>query len=209
MQNKTQIRKNQSVIKNNKVELKIQNYPKNKQPVIQHQQPKFKPPDCPGCKRNNWLEFDKGYSCQNCEYISNQQKHQIDKEVLRQDHYFSTRLPYPNKKIREILLSMVNTKHNTTEDMINKLQGLKIGTKLKLYQNINNYFDEMDIRRQSNTFQFEEDPFSKNSEGISKIYHEVLLLLKFLQTEPHFKNVNITYYDFFEPSLIIEMIKKL
>ena len=21
--------------------------------------PKFKPPDCPSCKKNNWLEFDK------------------------------------------------------------------------------------------------------------------------------------------------------
>ena len=25
------------------------------------QQPKFKPPNCPSCKRNIWLEFDKGY----------------------------------------------------------------------------------------------------------------------------------------------------
>ena len=63
--------------------------------------------------------------------------------------------------------------------MINKLQNLKGKTKLKFHQNISNYYDEMNIRRQSNTFQFEEDPLSKNVEGISKTYHEVLLLMKF------------------------------
>ena len=29
-------------------------------------------------------------------------------------------------------------------------------------------------------FQTQEDPFSKNAQSISKIYHEVLLLMKFL-----------------------------
>ena len=53
-------------------------------------------------KKNNWLEFDKGYYCTNCEYIFNKQKHQIDKKVPRQDRDFSTRLNYANKKIREI-----------------------------------------------------------------------------------------------------------
>ena len=53
----TQIRKNQKVIKNNINELEFKNYPKNKQPIIQ----KFKLPNCPTCKQNNWLEFDKGY----------------------------------------------------------------------------------------------------------------------------------------------------
>ena len=74
VQNGTQIRRNQKVIKNNNDELIVENYPKIKQ------QPKFKPPNCPSCKRNNWLEFDKDYYCKNCEYIINKQKHQIDKK---------------------------------------------------------------------------------------------------------------------------------
>ena len=36
----------------------VKNYPENKQSFIR--QPKFKQPNCPNCKRNNWLEFDKG-----------------------------------------------------------------------------------------------------------------------------------------------------
>ena len=49
-----------------------------KQPVIQ--QPKVKPPNCPSCKRKKWLEFDKGYYCENCENIINKQLHRIDKK---------------------------------------------------------------------------------------------------------------------------------
>ena len=148
----------------------------------------MKPPNCPRCKRNNWFEFDKGYFCRNCEYIINKQKHQIDEKVLRQDHDFSTRLIYANTKIREIWMNMVNTTYNSTEDMINKLQEIKGKTKLKFYENISNYYDNMNIR-------FDEDPFPRNAQGISKIYHEVLKLMKFLQTKPQVKNMNINYCD--------------
>ena len=140
-----------------------------------------------------WLEFDKGYYCTNCEYIINKQRHRIDKQVLRQDRDFSNRLNYSNKKIREIYINMVNTNYNSTEDMINKLQSLKGKTKLKFYKILSNYYIEMKNRK----FQSQEDPFSKNAQGISKIYHEVLLLMNFLQTKPQVKNMNIKYYDLY------------
>ena len=44
---------------------------------------------------------------------------------------------------------------------------------------------------------FNEDPFAKNAQGISKIYHEVLKLMKFLQTKGQVKNMNINYYDLY------------
>ena len=106
VQNETLIRKNQKVIKNDNNQLVVKNYPKNKNkhPIVQKQLP-----NCPSCKQNTWLEFDKGYYCQNCEYIINKQKHQINKQVLRQSHDFSSRLNYANKKLREIYINMVNT----------------------------------------------------------------------------------------------------
>ena len=75
----------------------IKNYLKNKK---QHQ---FNNQICPSCKRNIWLEIDKGYYCKNCEYIINKQKHQIDKKVRRQYHYFSTRLPYADEKLEKYM----------------------------------------------------------------------------------------------------------
>ena len=104
VKNETKIRTNQKVIRNDNNQLVVKNYPKNKnkQPIIQQQ--KLKPPNCPSCKRNIWIEIDKGYYCTNCQNIIHKQKHQIDKKVLRQDHDFSSRLNYANKKIREIYI---------------------------------------------------------------------------------------------------------
>ena len=48
----------------------------------------------------------------------------------------------------------------------------------------------MNIRRQSGNFQIEQDPFAENAQGISKIYHEGLLLVNFLQTKPQVRNRN-------------------
>ena len=39
----------------------------------------------------------------------------------------------------------------------------------------------------------DEDPFAKIAHGITKIYHEVSILLKFLQTKPLVKNMNNNY----------------
>ena len=44
---------------------------------------------------------------------------------------------------------------------------------------------------------FDEDRFAKNAHGISKIYHEVILLIKFLQSKPQVRNMNIKYNDFY------------
>ena len=85
---------------------------------------------------------------------------------------------------------MVNTTYNSTEYMIIKLQSLKEKTKLKFYKNINNYYDNTNIK-------MDEDPSSKYAQGIGKIYHEVILLMKFLQTKPQVKNMNISYYDLY------------
>ena len=101
VQNEIRIRKNRKVVGNNG-NLVVKNYPKNKQPIIQNQQQKFKPPNCPTCKQNNWLEFDKEYYCRNCECIINKQRHQIEKKILRRERNFSFGLIYANEKIREI-----------------------------------------------------------------------------------------------------------
>ena len=93
-------------------------------------------PNCRRCKRNNWLEFDKGWHCQNREYNIGKSKHQCGKKFRRRDHDFPTRLPYANKKIREIYVSMAYTTYISTEDTIDNLQGLRGKTKLEFYKKI-------------------------------------------------------------------------
>ena len=115
-------------------------------------------------------KFDEGWCCQNCESINNKLKHQIDKKVYRQSHYFSTGLPYAEKQIRGIYYSMIHTTYISTEDMIDNLQSLKCESKLIFYQNFNIFYDEMNYRRQSGYLQFEEDVFSKGAQGINIKY---------------------------------------
>ena len=208
VQKLTQVGKNQKVIKNETDELIVKNYPKiKKQPIFP--QTKYKPPECPSCKQNIWLDFNKVFVCQNCQIIVNNQKHQFDKKVFRQNHYFSSTLPYANQKMREIFYSTVHTTFNSSEDMINILQRLKGKTKLMFYQNISQYYDEWIIKKQIGNFQLDEDIFSKNVENFSKIYHEKLLLMKFLQTKSQIKSMNIIYYDLYYTLLKIEKKKKL
>ena len=90
-------------------------------------------------------------------------------------------------------MNMIITNYNSTEDMINKLQSLKGKTKLEFYKNISNYYTEM----KNKNFQTQEDPFSKKAQGISKIYHRVLLVMNFLQSKPIVKNMNNNYHDLF------------
>ena len=59
IQNCTRMRKNQKLLENDNVELVVKKYHKKNKQQIQ-QQPKFKPSDFPSCRRNNWLEIDKG-----------------------------------------------------------------------------------------------------------------------------------------------------
>ena len=88
---------------------------------------------------------------------------------------------------------MVKTTYNSSEEMIIKLQLVKGKTKLKFYKSINNYYDEMNFRRQSGVFHFEEDTFSNGVQGIGQIYHEALLIMNFLQTKPSVRNLILNY----------------
>ena len=92
--------------------------------------------------------------------------------------------------MREIWMKMVDTKYNSTEHLFNNLQQPKGKTNLKFYKNISNYYENLSIR-------FDEDTFAKNAQVISKIYHEVLFLMKFLQTKSQVRNMNINYYDLY------------
>ena len=67
----------------------------------------------------------------------------------------------------------------------------------------------MNIRRRSGDFQFQEGPFNKIVQGFGKIYHEVLFLMKFVQTKPQVKNLIINYYDLYYTVIKKEMRMKL
>ena len=46
-------------------------------------------------------------------------------------------------------------------------------------------------------FPTQQDPFARNAQDKSKIFHEILLSMKRLQTKPEIKNLNIKYHDLY------------
>ena len=85
---------------------------------------------------------------------------------------------------------MVNTTYNSTEGMIKNLQSLNGKTKVKFYKNPSNFYNIMDLR-------MDEDHFARNAQGISKIYHDVLSLLKLSQNKPEVRSTKFNYYDLY------------
>ena len=59
------------------------------------------------------------------------------------------------------------------EQTVINLKSLYYKSKLKFYQKMSTYYDEMNSGRQSKIFQFEEDLFAKNAQGSKKLFHEV------------------------------------
>ena len=55
----------------------------------------------------------------------------------------------------------------------------------------------MKYHRQNATFHFEADTFAINVQGVGKIYHESLIIIKLLQTKPRDRCMNISFYDLY------------
>ena len=68
---------------------------------------------CPSCNRNAMIEYDEYYQCEVCDIIMNKTKQEMGKKVFRQSKNFSTRLPYGEKKLKEIYIICLkqNTNH--------------------------------------------------------------------------------------------------
>ena len=110
--------------------------------------------------------------------ISTRKNIKLIKKISGQYHFFSTRLPYANKNIRVIYYSILKITYSSTQDIIKKSQNSEGKTKLKFYQNIFNFYDEMNIKRGSGNFQFEEDLFSKKVQSVGKLCHEKLFFFE-------------------------------
>ena len=77
------------------------------------------------------------------------------------------------------------------EQMMNKLQNLKVKTSIKFHRDLSNFCDELNYLRQNIHFTFEEDTSSKNALGIAFIRKERLSIVNFFPAKSQVKD-NIT-----------------
>ena len=55
----------------------------------------------------------------------------------------------------------------------------------------------MNYMRRRNIFQTEEGHFAQTAQAIRKSFHEVLLVMKILETKPHVESIYLNYYDLY------------
>ena len=67
----------------------------------------------------------------------------------------------------------------------------------------------MNYHRQSELFQFQDGPFSKNVQSIGENFSEVTIQLKILTEKLHVKKRNIKYYDLYYTVIKNKLEKQL
>ena len=82
----------------------------------------------------------------------------MNKKDLRKDKFFGIRLPYADKKLKEIYYKLFQKNYTSYKDILIDFKNL--GKKLTLRKNYNNYYQEMQLLRSNNIFPFE-DRFAK------------------------------------------------
>ena len=93
------------------------------------------------------------------------------KKDLDKKDFFLRDYCIQTKKLRELCFLMLKFKHQTIEDIINKLQDLKEKINLHFHRKNTEYYDQRNYMRQGGYSQFEENPFAKNAEGVVMIMH--------------------------------------
>ena len=77
--------KSQKVIKKEEKELEVKLYREQKSIKKVNEQPKKQfDIECPSCTQQSWIDFNKSYTCRNCESFIIKQKHQILAKVFEQ-----------------------------------------------------------------------------------------------------------------------------
>ena len=73
------------------------------------------------------------------------------------------------------------------------MQILEGKTNLRCHHNISDQNGEMKYRGQNGNFQPEEDISAKIAQCLGRIFDKVILLMKFLQTNPQVKSLNANH----------------
>ena len=197
--NNTKIRRNQRVIKDEDGNLIVKSYPKKNKIPKENNNISI----CPSCQRNALIEYPSHYQCEACDVFIQKSKPEINKKDLRKESFFGIRLPYADKKLKEIYYKLFQKNYTSYKDILIDFKNL--GKKLTLRKNYNEYYKEMQLLRSKNIFPFE-DRFAKTEKRkLMIVLLEALMLIRYFQTKPELKTENINYYDMYYTILSVKV----
>ena len=143
---------------------------------------------CRHCRRNMLLPYEYEWSCFSCNYVVSKRKHELSK-IQRKKINFINRLKYAEVKIFSICVDLYKIYEGDDYDEI-----FKVLSTLKNKLKINNTLVEIykDLLKNPD---FEQNCWSKTANGIYKIGHDSIRLMKWICYYDRSYYENINYYD--------------
>ena len=145
--------------------------------------------NCGHCNQNTLLTYEYEWTCFSCGYNVNKRKHELSK-IQRKKINFIKRLKYAEVKFFSICVDVYKIYEGVDFNEIYKVLSTLKNKKLKI--NINLIEIYKDLLKNPN---FEQNCWSKTANGIYKIGHDSIRLMKWICYYDRSYYENINYYD--------------
>ena len=144
---------------------------------------------CGHCNRNTLLPYEYEYTCFSCGYIVNKRKNELSK-IQRKKINFINRLKYAEQKIFCICIDVYKIYQDYDYIEIYKVLSLLKNKKLKINNTLIEIYKDM-IKNPD----FEQNYWSRTAQGVYKVGHDSIRLMKFICYYNQSYHQNINYYD--------------
>ena len=129
---------------------------------------------CSHCKRNTLLPYEYEYTCFLCNYVVSKRKHELSK-IQRKKINFINRLKYAEQKIFCICIDVYKIYQDHDYDEIYKILSTLKNKKLKINNKLIEIYKYMLLNPD-----FEQNYWSRTAEGIYKIGHDSVRLMRWV-----------------------------
>ena len=144
---------------------------------------------CGHCRRNMLLPYEYEWSCFSCNYVVSKRKNELSK-IQKKKINFINRLKYAEQKIFCICTDVYKIYQDHNYDEIYKVLSLLKNKKLKINNKLIEIYKNMLLNPN-----FEQNYWSRTAEGIYKIGHDSIRLMKWICYYDRSYYENINYYD--------------
>ena len=145
--------------------------------------------NCGHCNRNTLLPYEYEFTCFSCGFNINKRKHEIYK-IQRKKSNFINRLKYAEQKLFCICIDLYMIYDGNDYDEKYKVLSTLKNKKLKMNNTLIEIYKDM-LKDPS----FEQNYWSRTAEGIYKIGHDSIRLMKWICYYDRSYYENINYYD--------------
>ena len=145
--------------------------------------------NCGHCNRKTLLPYGYEFTCFSCGFNINKRKHELSK-IQRKKINFINRLKYAEVKIFSICVDLYKIYEGNDYDEIYKVLSALKNKKLKINNTLIDIYKDM-----LENPNFEQNYWSRTAQGVYKIGHDSIRLMKWICYFDRSYYENINYYD--------------